>query len=183
MSSTTTDEIVKEYAEKIRPLLPLAKRAYGSRTQTTPAHDASREYTRLLVEFHTGGGSLTDLSKELGVAYAGLRRRVVMRNVQVSSVRPKARGTIVGITEASERILAAKSISVDAYHDQLAEEYRSGISLAAIARELGLSSSAPLYYGVQRSLQRHGIINENATAAVEVTVAESLNTEEIDLTH
>jgi hypothetical protein len=69
-----------------------------------------------------------------------------------------------GVQEAVQRIQAAKSIGVDAYHDQLAAEYRSGISLAGIARELGLYSSAPLYYGVQRSLQRHGIIDENATS-------------------
>jgi transposase-like protein len=164
MSSIATDSLVQEYAEKIRPLLPLAKKAYGSRTQDTPAHSASREYTRLLVEFHELGGPLTELAKELGVAYAGLRRRVVMRNVSVSSVRSKPRGSMEGVQEAVQRIQAAKSIGVDAYHDQLAAEYRSGISLAGIARELGLYSSAPLYYGVQRSLQRHGIIDENATS-------------------
>lgn len=163
MSSTIeVDEMTQEYARRIRPLLPLAKRAYGSRTQSTPAHDASREYTRLLVEFHERGGSLTALAKELDVAYAGMRRRVVMRNVDVSSVRPAARGSMDGVSDAVTRILAAKSISVDAYHDQLAEEYRSGISLAGIARELKLSSSAPLYYGVQRSLQRHGVLSDTA---------------------
>jgi len=162
MSTTSTDDLTLEYANRIRPLLPAAKRAYGSRTQTTPAHEASREYTLLLVEFHERGGSLTDLARELGVAYAGLRRRVVMRNVEVSSVRPKARGSLEGVPDAAVRILAAKTISVDAYHDQLAQEYRAGISLAGIARELGLSSSAPLYYGVQRSLQRHGITSETA---------------------
>lgn len=176
MSTATTvsenTDLTMEYAERIRPLLPLAKRAYGSRTQTTPNHDASREYTRLLVEFHDKGGSLTALAKELGVAYAGLRRRVVMRNVDVSSVRPKARGSMEGLDAAVTRILAAKSISVDAYHDQLAEEYRNGISLAGIARELKLSSSAPLYYGVQRSLQRHGVIS--ATAMDPVTAEDTV---------
>ena len=41
----TKSELVTQYAEKIRPLLPLAKKAYGSRTQVTPAHKASQEYT------------------------------------------------------------------------------------------------------------------------------------------
>ena len=160
----------------IRPLLPLAKKAYGSRSQNTPAHDASREYTRLLVEFHERGGSLTDLAKTLDVAYAGLRRRVVMRNVTVSTVRPKTRGTLVGVPDAVSRILAAKSIGVDAYHDQLAEEYRAGISLAGIARQMGLSSSAPLYYGVQRSLQRHGVLDEFAATRIESLVEDSDST-------
>ena len=179
-TSTDTDavtELVEEYAAKIRPLLPLAKKAYGSRSQTSPAHEASREYTRLLVEYHSLGGPLTELAKELGVAYAGLRRRVVMRNVNVSSVRPRARGTTVGVPEAATRILAAKSLGVDAYHDQLAAEYQAGISLAGIARELGLYSSAPLYYGVQRSLQKRGIIDEHATDPRAAAEPESIVTE------
>lgn len=166
MSIAATEDLAREYAVRIRPLLPQAKRAYGARSQNTPAHVASREYTRLLVEYYDRGGSLTQLAKELEVAYAGLRRRVVMRDVEVSSIRPKARGSMEGVPEAAARILAAKSIGVDAYHDQLAEEYQSGISLAGIARELGLSSSAPLYYGVQRSLQRHGKTTADAAFRV-----------------
>jgi hypothetical protein len=52
-------------------------------------------------------------------------------------------------------VLNAKAQNVDAYHDQLAEEYRNGISLSNLAKEMGLSSAAPLYYGVQRSIQRN----------------------------
>ena len=47
-----------------------------------------------------------------------------------------------------------KQKSVDDYHDQLAKEYQAGISLSNLAKAMGLSSAAPLYYGVQRSLQR-----------------------------
>ena len=138
----------------IEPILPLAKKAYGSREQTTPAHDASREYTRLLTEFHTKGGSLPQLAKELDVAYAGVRRRVVMQDVSVSTVKPRTRAKTEELSEAVIRVKTAKGLSVDEYHDQLAKEYESGVSLAALARSLGLSSAAPLYYGVQRSLQR-----------------------------
>ena len=56
-------ELVQEYKTKIQPILPLAKKAFGSRNQETPAHDASREYTRLLIEFHKRGGSLPQLAK------------------------------------------------------------------------------------------------------------------------
>lgn len=138
----------------IEPILPLAKKAYGSREQTTPAHDASREYTRLLTEFHTKGGSLPQLAKELDVAYAGIRRRVVMKDVSVSTVKPRTRAKTEELSEAVSRVKTSKALSVDEYHDQLAKEYESGVSLAALARSLGLSSAAPLYYGVQRSLQR-----------------------------
>lgn len=55
-------DLVAEYKAKIEPLFPLAKKAYGSRGQNTPAHKASREYTRLLVEFSERGGSLPELA-------------------------------------------------------------------------------------------------------------------------
>lgn len=150
----SSETLVSEYRDKIEPILPLAKKAYGSREQDTPAHEASREYTRLLTEFHDKGGSLPQLAKELNVAYAGLRRRVVMRNVSVSKVKPKARAKSEDLADAIARVKEAKAGTVDQYHDQLAAEYQAGISLAALARALGLSSAAPLYYGVQRSLQR-----------------------------
>lgn len=152
------EELIEEYARLIEPILPMAKRAYGARDQVTPAHDASREYTRLLLEFQGRGGSLPKLAKRLGVAYAGLRRRVVMSGTSVSTQRPASRvpGWAQNVEAAAERVRAAKSSGVARYHDQLAAEYRSGISLSNLARQLGLSSAAPLYYGVQRSMQRNG---------------------------
>lgn len=149
-----SSDLVAEYVEKIRPILPMAKKAYGSRDQDTPAHTASREYTRLLTEFYDKGGSLPQLAKALDVAYAGVRRRVVMRNVSVSSVKPRSRVKTEELAEAITRVKEAKAKGADEYHDQLAKEYESGISLSALARSMGLSSAAPLYYGVQRSLQR-----------------------------
>lgn len=151
-----SQELVEAYASKIEPILLSAKKAYGSRNQTTPAHDASREYTRLLTEFYAQGGSLPLLAKRLQVAYAGVRRRVVMNDVSVSTVKPKIRIKDQDIRSAALRVNKAKSQNVDVYHDQVAEEYKAGISLSNLAKELGLSSAAPLYYGVQRSLQRNG---------------------------
>ena len=148
-------DLVLEYTEKISPILPLAKKAYGSRAQTSPEHDASRKYTELLIEFQSKGGSLPQLAKSLNVAYPGVRRRVVMNNVNISSVKPKTRATRQENIEAVARGKQAKEIGVDQYHDQLATEYKNGVSLAVVARELGLSSAAPLYYGVQSSLKRH----------------------------
>jgi hypothetical protein len=153
--TTANPELISEYKALIDPLLPLAKKAYGSRFQETPYHAASREYTRLLSEFQERGGSLPALAKALGVTYAGVRRRVVMRNTSVASIRPKTRirGEEVEL-EAVERINTAKVLGMNSYHDQLATEYVNGLSLSNIAKRMGLSSAAPLYYGVQRSIQR-----------------------------
>lgn len=150
-------ELVEEYKNKIEPILPSAKKANGSRTKVTPEHIASREYTKLLVEFHEKGGSLPQLAIALGVAYSGIRRRVVMESVSVNQIKPKHRMAVTeeDINYAVQRVKQAKLEGMREYHDQLAEEYRSGIPLAVLARKLGLSGAAPLYYGVQRSIQRN----------------------------
>lgn len=146
--------LVSEYAELIRPLLPLAKKAYGPKNQNTPAHEASREYTKLLTEFYNRGGSLPALAKELNVAYAGIRRRVIMQDVSVSMIKPQQKPKTEGIEDSIARIKAAKSGTADEYHQAITREYEAGVSLAAVARGMGLSSAAPLYYGVQRTMQR-----------------------------
>jgi hypothetical protein len=148
--------LVEQYKALIEPLFPLAKRAYGSRNQNTPAHQASREYTRLLCEFYSLGGSLPELAKAINVAYPGIRRRVVMESVSISEIKPKRKANRSELPAAVERVKNAKQIGgVEAYHDQLAEEYKNGFSLQDLAKGLGLSSAAPLYYGAQRSLQKN----------------------------
>lgn len=154
----TTNPLVDEYAEKIKPLLPLAKRAYGSRDQDTPQHEASREYTRLLTEFKDKGGNLQQLAGAIGTTYSGMRRRVVMRDVSVPSVRRttpvRSKTSPEALEAAVARVRAAKEVGTEAYHDQLAAEYEAGIPLSGIAKALGVSSAAPLYYGISRSIQR-----------------------------
>lgn len=151
------DDLVEEYALKIEPHLELAKKAYGARSHESAEHRASREYTKLLVEYYEKGGSLSALGKRIKVSYPGIRRRVITSNVNVANIRPEKRTPTKDqdIRGAAERVKMAKRMDADAYHDQLRKEYESGISLANLARELGLSSAAPLYYGVQRSLQRY----------------------------
>jgi transposase len=146
------DELLEEYAEKILPVLDLAKKAYGSRSTKSPQHDASRKYTEYLVEFYSKGGSLLQMASRLGVTYAGLRRRVVTAELPAQTKRTRSRASEQDIAQAVSRLKAAKEISTSAYHDQLRHEYEeNGISLAKIAKELGLSSANPLYYGVARS--------------------------------
>lgn len=143
-------ELVAQYAKKIQPIVEDAKKAYGSRTQTTPAHKASKLYTNLLVEYYEKGGSISMLASSLGVTYAGIRRRITTAKTQIPAA-PRRKGLTEEAIEASlERVKAARNRGPVKYHAQLAKERESGIPLAAIAKGLGISNSAPLYYGVQR---------------------------------
>ena len=142
-----SSELVAQYKVKIEALFPLAKKAYGSRKQDTPAHKASREYTRLLVEFSSLGGNLPELAKALKVAYPGIRRRII--------IEQERKADISELPAAIERIKKAKEDGGSVfYHNQLTKEYINGFSLQDLAKGLGLNSAAPLYYGVQRSLSR-----------------------------
>lgn len=154
--------LAKEYAEKLIPYQELATKAYGSRDLDSPAHRASREYTKLIVEFYEKGGSLSKLGEEIGASYPSLRRRVLMSSTDVSTARPPIKVKNSDVSSAVKRVIDAKAIGVEAYHDQLAYEYSSGVSLSKIAKELGLSSAAPLYYGVQRSIQRKSVFIQGA---------------------
>jgi transposase-like protein len=149
-----SNTLIEEYSNRLEKLMPLAKKAYGSRSNTSPAHDASRQYTNLLKEYYGKGGSLVAMASELGVAYAGLRRRVVTSEMPSLPPRKRSRLTPEETEQAILRIKDAKSKSTEDYHTQLAAEYDNGISLAKVASGLGLSSSQPLYYGVQRSRSR-----------------------------
>jgi transposase-like protein len=148
--------ITFEYAEKMRPLIPLAHKAYGSKSQNTPAHQASKEYTRLVTEFVENKGSLIDLSKELGVSYSGLRRRAFTASVPtLDNKRSRIRLAPEAIDAAVERVKNARNAGTEKYHEQLfVEYYENGVSLSAIAKGLGISNAGPLYYGVQRHARR-----------------------------
>jgi AraC-like DNA-binding protein len=146
------DELVEHYAPLLKELLPLARKAYGSRSTVSPQHDASREYTRLLVEYYNKGGSLIAIAQVVGVTYAGVRRRVTTSDITPSSKRNRSRATETDVALAVERIKQAKLHGVDEYHEALRREYEdNGISLTKIAKAMGLSSSNPLYYGVART--------------------------------
>lgn len=156
MNPTTSQELVEEYAQLIEPILPIAQKAYGARTRSGPHHEASREYTKLLSEFQSRGGSLSVLARRLDVNYAGIRRRVAMRDISASSFKPSTtRKSEEEVESATMRVLDAKTLGTDPYHDQLAKEYRAGFAISVIAKKMGLSSASPLYYGIQRSIQRN----------------------------
>jgi hypothetical protein len=140
-----------EYAPQMRPLLPLAKRAFGARDTVSPAHEASREYTRLLVEFTEKGGSLLHLAKELGVQYSGMRRRVMASPLPDLTRGAPSRTISEDVyDEAVAIIQAAKDRTPKDYHLALKKAYDEGLSLYRIAQRLGMSSANPLYFGVNR---------------------------------
>jgi len=147
------EELVSRYAPKLIELLPLARKAYGLRSTVSPQHDASREYTRLLVEYYNLGGSLIAIAEAVGVTYAGVRRRVTTAEIAPVTKRNRSKATPEQVIEASNRIMAIKDTgSVEEYHEALRHEYEdNGISLTKIAKAMGLSSSNPLYYGVSRT--------------------------------
>jgi transposase-like protein len=84
------------------------------------------------------------------VAYAGLNRRVSTCEIPASSKRPRKRFSQEVYDSAVAEIVAAKLHGTKEYHEALAKHYAAGLSLARIAKEMGLSSANPLYYGVSR---------------------------------
>jgi hypothetical protein len=146
------DELLNEYADQLATLLPLAKRAYGSRATQSPQHDASREYTRLLVEFYSKGGSLLQLASRIGVTYAGIRRRVLTAEIPP---QPKGRSSKATDSMIQHRAEMLKKIQetgdTERYHEAIYQMYAvENISLAKIAKAMGLSSANPLYYAVAK---------------------------------
>ena len=148
--TSNDDELLDRYEAAIRPHLELAKKAYGSRDTVSPQHDASREYTRLLKEFHAADGSLLKMAERLGVTYAGLNRRVRTADIKPSSGRPRKKFPQEVYDAAVSDILEAKAQGTPEYHKCLEKHYDAGLSLTKIAKDMGLSSAMPLYYGVNR---------------------------------
>ena len=142
--------LAEQYTKKLEPLVDNAKRAYGARGQDKVQHKASRRYTELLVEYYEKGGSIQLLAENLGVTYAGIRRRIVTAENAIPPAAKRKGLTEEQVIEAVERVRVAKNKSPEKYHAAIAKEREAGIPLSAIARGLGISNAAPLYYGLQR---------------------------------
>jgi len=144
-------ELTERYAQMILPHLELAKKAYGSRATNSPAHDASREYTRLLKEYHVQHqGSLLDMASRLNVAYAGLRRRVTTADLPPLHKVTRTKFSEDTYQQAVRAILAAREINTEVYHQKLYEVYMQNLSMAKIAKLMGLSGANPLHYAVNK---------------------------------
>lgn len=142
--------LAEQYTKRLEPLVDDAKRAYGARDQNKSQHRASRAYTELLVEYYEKGGSIQLLAEKLGVTYAGIRRRIVTAENAIPPASKRKGLTEEEVEAAIERVKDAKNKSPEKYHAAIAKEREAGIPLSAIARGLGISNAAPLYYGLQR---------------------------------
>lgn len=140
-------------AEQIRPLLSKAKKAYGSQTPTSPARVASETVNAHLFEFVDKGGKLPELARELegDISLSGLRRRVrIARGGEQSLLegqtqvvgrvaRPRGKKDPELITEAVKEIQRARTVGGRMYGDAVRKAYDEGLSLKAIADEIGIS--------------------------------------------
>lgn len=138
------DALAEEYANKLRPLIPQARRAFGQQKQGSPARAASDRVNVLIREYDQLGGNITQLAEHLEghISLPGLRRRLRMARAGVQlgvNDTPRFRGDRdpERVKEAVERIRQAENPTE--YGHLIREAHQSGIALAAIAQELGLS--------------------------------------------
>lgn len=143
-------QLLSDYYPSIAKHKYLATKAYGSRSTESAAHDASREYTRLLAEYAEKGGSLLKMAEALEVAYPSLRRRVMTAGIPPLERHKKSVATKEQYVEAIAYLADAKTHGTAVYHSAIFNLYNKGISLNRLAKEMGLKSAYPLYYGLNK---------------------------------
>ena len=144
---TVNTGLVEEYAEKLRPLLPLAGKAYGTQGPNSPARQASDQVNKYLLEYvDEHGGNVTHLAHELEgtISLAGLRRRLrSARNGRLlgSFTSSPKRGSKdpEKVQAAAKKIAQARNVSPTAYGKAVREVYQENVSLSAVAKELEVS--------------------------------------------
>lgn len=144
---TINTTLVEEYAEELRSVLPLARRAVGTQRPDSPARLASDRANELLIEYaDQKHGNVTHLANELGpdvISLPGLRRRLrAARGKSLGSFSTSAkRGTTepAAVSKATAKIRAAREHSPDAYRDAVREVYADNVSLTAVAEQLGIT--------------------------------------------
>ena len=140
-------------AEDIRPLLDQAKRAYGSQAPDSPARQASELVNAHLLNYVEAGGQIPELARHLEgeISLSGLRRRVrIARGTDTSSLegqeqvvgrvsRPRGKKDPELIKAAVAEIQEARQLGGRVYGDAVRKAYDEGLSLSAIAEEIGIS--------------------------------------------
>lgn len=148
------EALAKTTAAKIRPLLPEAKRAYGSQAPGSHARQASEEVNALILYYVERGGSIPELARNLEgeISLSGLRRRVrIARGTDTSSLegqdqvvgrvsRPRGKKDPELIAAAVEEIQQARSAGGRVYGDAVRKAYADGLSMSAIAEQLGITT-------------------------------------------
>lgn len=141
-------QLVEEYADLLRPLLPIARKAYGTQGPNSSARLASRRVNELLLEYvDEKGGNVTHLANALGtemISLPGLRRRLRSARAGNSlgdTPTSKKRGSKdpARVAAAAERIKVARDTGTSEYGAEVRKVYDEGVSLTAVAREMGIS--------------------------------------------
>lgn len=156
-TKTEKVDLLNEYAKTLKALKPQAEKAFGSRATDSAAHEASRAYTSLLKEYADKGGSLLMLADALDVTYPALRRRVMTADIApLERVSQKAPATEQQYAFAVQTLTPLRETkgNTEEYHDALLSFYNEGISINRLAKELGLKSAYPLYYGINKARLR-----------------------------
>lgn len=144
---TVNTELVTEYAERLRPLLPEASKAYGARKPDSVPRRASDEVNKLILEYvEKHNGNMTHLARALEghISLPGLRRR--LRSARGGSLtkdigysRKRGSKDPEKVSAAAHKIRQARNVSPAAYAEAVRQAYRDNISLSAIAKELGIN--------------------------------------------
>lgn len=143
---TVNTQLVDNYADQLRPLLPIARRAYGTQGPNSPARLASVEVNKIIKEYvDERGGNITHLAHALEdqISLPGLRRRLrAARGTPLGSfsTSPK-RGTTdpEQVKVAAQKIMNARSVGKTSYREAIREVYASNVSLSAVAEECDMS--------------------------------------------
>lgn len=143
---TVNTELVQEYADELRDILPLARRAVGTQRPDSPARKASDQANRLILEYvEEKRGNVTHLANALDgeISLAGLRRRLRAARGKplgaFSTSNSRGSKDPALVAKAAERIANAKNVSPEAYGQAVRDVYAENVNLAAVADELGIS--------------------------------------------
>lgn len=149
--NTETTPLASDIAEKIKPLVPTARRAYGFEGTGSDKRESSDQINKLIYEFYEHGGRMPDLAKELDgyMSLSAIRRRIRIAraqqnsdgNVSWSNSGPGQRGNRdpEAIAQAAVKITDARQIGGRTYGDAVRQAYDEGLSLKAIADKIGIS--------------------------------------------
>lgn len=160
-SKTEKIDLLHKYVPQLKELKPLAEQAFGSRGTESDAHEASRQYTTLLVEYVKEGGSLLMMAEALEVTYPALNRRVMTADLKPRTRRPRSTATPEQYAKAVEVLNPLRGPrATEQYHDALLGFYNEGLSMKQLALALGLKAEFPLYYGLDRARRRAGDSND-----------------------
>lgn len=155
VARTVNQELVHDYAEQLRPLLPLASRAYGTQPPDSPPRAASDAVNKIILDYVSHAGNMTHLAHELdgAISLPGLRRRLRSARGGTLGKPNRKRGSKDPghVERAAKEIAAARAISSRSYANAVRKVYAEGVSLSAVADKLSMS-----YYSLWSAASHNG---------------------------